>query len=359
MSARVRIGCVGAGYWGKNLVRNVATAEGAELAAVCDADEKIQGRLRREYPGAKITGSYDELLAMSDVDAVVLATPGSSHAELALRALDAGKDVFVEKPLAQTVADARAVAERAERLGRVLMCGHLMVFHPAFRRVAEIVKSGALGDVLYIYAQRVNLGKIRTDENALWSLGPHDFSMIFELVDAPMESVAARGHAYLRPGTEDVVFVNVAFKVWLAVPTGTDFVVPLVESLSSDQWSTTNVQLSWLDPHKNRSLTVVGSKKMLVFDDTHPTEKIRIHDKGFDRPQEYQTYDAFLTLRDGDILIPSVPMEEPLRLEVRHFVECVRDRKAPRTGGPEAVRVVEALAAAEASLRRGGAPIVL
>ena len=335
MSARVRIGCVGAGYWGKNLVRNFASAEGAELTAICDADEKIQARLRREYPNARVTGSYDEFLALADVDAVVLATPGSSHAKLAMQALDAGKDVFVEKPLAQTVEDARAVVEKADRLGRVLMCGHLMVFHPAFRRVAEIVRSGALGDVFYIYAQRVNLGKVRTDENALWSLGPHDFSMIFELVDAPMTSVSARGHAYLRPGTEDVVFVNVAFKSGVMA----------------------NVQLSWLDPHKNRSLTVVGSKKMLVFDDTHPTEKIRIHDKGFDRPQEYGSYDAFLTLRDGDILIPSVPMEEPLRLEVRHFIECVRDRSAPRTGGPEACRVVEALAAAETSLRRGGAPI--
>lgn len=336
-AAKVRIGCVGAGYWGKNLVRNFATAEGAELSAVCDADPKVQARVRREYPAARVTGSYEELLAMPDVDAVVLATPGSSHAALARAALSAGKDVFVEKPLAQTVADARAVTEEAARLGRVLMCGHLMVFHPAFQRVVELVRSGALGDVLYIYAQRVNLGKIRTDENALWSLGPHDFSMIFELIGEPMESVSARGHAYLRPGTEDVVFVNVAFKSGVMA----------------------NVQLSWLDPHKHRSLTVVGSKKMLVFDDTHPTEKIRIHDKGFDRPQEYHTYDAFLTLRDGDILIPSVPMEEPLRLEVRHFIECVRDRKAPRTGGPEACRVVEALAAAEASLRRGGAPIIL
>lgn len=338
MSAKVRVACVGAGYWGKNLVRNFASAEGVELVTVCEADEKLRQRLAREYPSARITGSFEQVIDDPGVDAVVIATPGSTHAKLTGEALSAGKDVFVEKPLAQSVAEARALAEQAEREGRVLMCGHLMLFHPAFRRVVEITRSGELGEVFYIYAQRVNLGKLRTDESALWSLGPHDLSMIFALVDAPLSSVAARGHAYLRPGTEDVVFVNAAFRSGVMA----------------------NVQLSWLDPHKHRSLTVVGSRKMLVFDDTHPTEKIRIHDKGFDRPPEYTSYDAFLTLRDGDILIPSVPMEEPLRAEVRHFVECVRERK-PSTvsGGREAVRVVEALAAADASLRRGGAPIVL
>ena len=335
--SKIRIGCIGAGYWGKNLVRNFSTAEGAQLVMIADADPGVQAKMRREYPGARVVADHAEVFAASDVDAVVIATPGATHAALVAQALTAGKDVFVEKPMAQTVAEARALAAQAEAGGRILMVGHLLLYHPAFTRVVEIARSGDLGEVLYIYAQRVNLGKIRTDENALWSLGPHDFSMIFALVDAPLESVAARGHAYLRPGTEDVVFVNAAFKSGVMA----------------------NIQLSWLDPHKHRSLTVVGSRKMLVFDDTHPTEKIKIHDKGFDRPQEYHSYDAFLTLRDGDIVIPSVPLEEPLRAEVRHFVECVRERKAPRTGAPEGVRVVEALAAAEAPLKRGGAPLVV
>jgi len=333
----VRIACVGAGYWGKNLVRNFAMAEGCVLTMVCDADPAIQARVAREHPEARVVSDYAEVLAASDVDAVVLATPGATHAPLAMQALQAGKDVFVEKPVAQTVADARALHELAQSTGRVLMVGHLMLFHPAFERVVEIVRAGEIGQLLYIYAQRVNLGRLRTDESALWSLGPHDLSMIFALVDAPMASVSARGQAYLRPGTEDVVFVNAAFR----------------------DGTMANVHLSWLDPHKNRSLTVVGSKKMLVFDDTHPTEKIRIHDKGFDRPQEYHSYDAFLTLRDGDILVPNVPLEEPLRREVRHFVHCVRTRETPRSGGAEGLRVVEALAAAEASLRRGGAPMVM
>lgn len=333
----VRIGCIGAGYWGKNLVRNFSTAAGAELVVICDADPGIQAKMRKEYPDVRVTGDHAEVFAAADVDAVVIATPGSTHAPLVAQALTAGKDVFVEKPMAQTVADARALAAQAEAGGRILMVGHLLLHHPAFRRVVEITRSGELGEVLYIYAQRVNLGKLRTDENALWSLGPHDFSMIFALVDAPLESVAARGHAYLRPGTEDVVFVNAAFRSGVMA----------------------NVQLSWLDPHKNRTLTVVGRKKMLVFDDGHPTEKIKIHDKGFDRPQEYHSYDAFLTLRDGDIVIPSVPLEEPLRAEVRDFIESVRDRRTPRTSAADGVRVVEALAAAEASLRRGGVPIVV
>ena len=337
MSApRVRVACVGAGYWGKNLVRNFAVAEGCTLAMVCDADASIRDRTARDFPDVRVVDRYEAVLEAHDVDAVVLATPGSTHAAMAMQALRAGKDVFVEKPIAQTVADARELHQYATEHGRVLMVGHLMLFHPAFERVVEIVRAGGIGQLLYIYAQRVNLGRLRTDENALWSLGPHDLSMIFALVDAPMASVSARGHAYLRPGTEDVVFVNAAFR----------------------DGTMANVHLSWLDPHKNRSLTVVGSKKMLVFDDTHPTEKIRIHDKGFDRPQEYHSYDAFLTLRDGDILVPSVPLEEPLRREVRHFVECVRTRATPRSGGAEGLRVVEALAAAEASLRRGGAPIV-
>lgn len=336
--AKVRVACVGAGYWGKNLVRNFSVADGAELAVICESDEKLRQKLTREYPSATVTEAYSRVLEDPSIDAVVLATPGSTHASLAREALTAGKHVFIEKPLAQTVSEARELADLAERTGRVLVCGHLMLFHPVFKRVAQIARSGDLGEVYYIYAQRVNLGRLRTDESALWSLGPHDLSMIFSLVDAPLASVAARGHAYLRPGTEDVVFVNLGFRNGVMA----------------------NVQLSWLDPHKTRSLTVVGSRKMLVFDDTHPTEKLRIHDKGFDRPPEYTSYDAFLTLRDGDVLIPSVPMEEPLRAEVRHFIECVRDG-VPSTvsGGRESVRVVEALAAADASLRRGGAPIVL
>ncbi|MBL8604274.1 MAG: Gfo/Idh/MocA family oxidoreductase [Myxococcales bacterium] len=333
----VRVACVGAGYWGKNLVRNFAAAEGASLVAVCDFDAAVQEKMRREHPSARVTGDWASIVGDPNIDAVVLATPGSSHARLAAEALEAGKDVFVEKPLAQSVADAVRVTELAARKGRVLMVGHLMLFHPAFEKVVEYVRGGELGEVLYIYAERVNLGKLRTDENALWSLGPHDLSMIFALVDEPMTSIAARGHAYLRPGTEDVVFVNAGFRGGVMA----------------------NVHLSWLDPHKHRKLTVVGSKKMLVFDDTHPSEKIYIHDKGFDRPQEYHSYDAFLTLRDGDTFVPRVALEEPLRREVKHFIDCCQSRATPRSGGAEGVRVVEALAAAEASLKRGGAPIVL
>lgn len=331
----VRIACAGAGYWGKNLVRNFAALEGAQLALVVDPDAKVRARIAREYPGVAVAEDLSAALGDASIDAVVLATPAVQHAKGALDALRAGKDVFVEKPLALSVEDARAVVDEAQSRGRVLMVGHLLAYHPAFNRVVEMVRNGDLGDLHYVYATRVNLGKVRTDENALWSLAPHDFSMIFSLIDDEVESVSARGHAYLRPGTEDVVFVNVAFR----------------------SGKMANVHLSWLDPHKDRKLTVVGAKKMVVFDDGHPSEKIRIHDKGFDRAQEYSSYDAFLTLRDGDVLIPRVSMEEPLRIECRHFVDCVQTRTKPRTGGPEGLRVVEALAAADASLRQGGVPV--
>lgn len=334
---KVRIACVGAGYWGKNLVRNFASIDTAELTMVCDADPKIRTRIAAEYPGVTVAEDIGEALASNRVDAVVLATPAVAHATGAIAAIQAGKDVFVEKPLALSVIDAEAIVNESQAKNRVLMVGHLMAYHPAFARVVELVRGGEIGDVFYVYSQRVNLGKVRTDENALWSLAPHDFSMIFSLIDAPLASVTARGQAYLRSGTEDVVFVNGAFK----------------------SGAMANVQLSWLDPHKERKLTVVGSRKMVVFDDAHPTEKIRIHDKGFDRPPEYNSYDAFLSLRDGDIVIPRVSLEEPLRIECRHFVECVSTRKAPRTGGLEGLRVVEALAAADASLRAGGTPVSL
>jgi len=334
-AGRVGIACVGAGYWGKNLVRNFANVAGARLAMVCDPDAKVRARVAAEYPGVCVEADLAAALAAPDVDAVVLATPAIHHAEGALAAMRAGKDVFVEKPLALTVADARAVATEARERNRVAMVGHLMAYHPAFHRLVEMVRSGDLGEVFYLYSQRVNLGKVRTDENALWSLGPHDLSMIFSLVDDSLASVSARGHAYLRPGTEDVVFMNLAFR----------------------KGTMANVQLSWLDPHKERKLTVVGSRKMVVFDDAHPSEKIRVHDKGFDRPPEYDSYGAFLSLRDGDIVIPRVAGDEPLKLECSHFVECVAQRKTPRTGAAEGLRVVEALAAANRSLELGGAPV--
>jgi predicted dehydrogenase len=334
---RVRVAVAGAGYWGINHVRAFARLPGCELVAVSDPDERARSRAGQLAPQARIEPSFDALLAAPDVDAVVLATPAIAHAAQAQAALGKGKHVFVEKPLALTVADARATVDAAVAAGRTLMVGHLMLYHPAFRRLSELVAGGELGRVYYLYALRVNLGRLRRDENALWSFAPHDLSMILSLVPSPPVSVAARGEAYLQEGVEDVVFVNITF---------------------ADR-TMAQIQLSWLDPRKERRLTVVGSKKMVELDDAHPTEKLRIYDKGYDRPPEFTQYGEYLTVRQGDIHIPRIDMAEPLDLECRHFIECVREGKAPRSDGASALRVVELLEAAGRSLANGGAPVGL
>jgi len=337
MAERVRIAVAGAGYWGINHVRAFSRLAGCELVAVCDPDERARGRAAQLAPHARIERALEPLLADPDVDAVVLATPAVAHAAQAQAALAAGKHVFVEKPLALTAADARATVAAATAHGSTLMVGHLMLYHPAFQRLAELVAQGELGRVFYLHALRVNLGRLRSDENALWSFAPHDLSMILSLVSSPPVSVAARGEAYLQAGVEDVVFVNIAF---------------------ADR-TMAQIQLSWLDPRKERRLTVVGSKKMVELDDAHPTEKLRVYDKGYDRPPEFTQYGEYLTVRQGDIHIPRVDMAEPLERECLHFIESIRNGTPPRSDGPSALKVVELLEAASRSLREGGRPIEL
>jgi predicted dehydrogenase len=332
----IRVAVAGAGYWGINHVRAFARLPGAELVAVADPDERARGRAAQLAPHARIEARIDALLT-PDVDAIVLATPAASHAAHAQAALQAGKHVFVEKPLALTVADARATVAAAKAAKRTLMVGHLMLYHPAFRRLAELVRGGELGRVYYLYALRVNLGRLRSDENALWSFAPHDLSMILDLVQSTPLTVAARGESYLQPGVEDVVFVNLAF---------------------SDR-TMAQIQLSWLDPRKERRLTVVGSKKMVELDDAHPTDKLRIYDKGYDRPPEFTQYGEYLTVRQGDIHIPRIDMAEPLDLECRHFLDSIRTGTIPKTDGEHGLRVVELLEAASRSLASAGAPISL
>lgn len=324
----VRVAVVGAGYWGINHVRAFAGLAGARLVAVCDADAGARARAARFAPTARLESSLDALLAASDVDAVVLVTPARDHAEQSCAVLAAGKHLLVEKPLALTVAGAQGVVAAAGRANRVAMVGHLMLYHPAVVRLRELLQGGELGDVYYMHSQRVNLGRLRRDENALWSLGPHDLSMIFWLLgEEPME-VTARGESYLQPGVEDVVFVTLRFP----------------------DRKLAQVQLSWLDPRKERRLTVVGSKKMVEFDDVHPSEKLRVYDKGFDRPPEFTQYGEYLTIRQGDVRIPRVPGDEPLLIECAHFVDCCRTGARPRSPVEDGLAVVRALAQASASL---------
>jgi predicted dehydrogenase len=265
---------------------------------------------------------------------VVIASPASTHVELALAAFAAGKHVLVEKPLARSVADARRVADAAARAGTVGMVGHLMVFHPAVRRIRELLRAGGLGRPFYVHAMRVNLGRIRSDETALWCFGPHDLSMIDYILGEQPVTASACGTAVLQPGIEDVVFVTLRYASGILA----------------------NLHLSWLHPRKERRFTLVCSQKMVELDDVSP-EKLRIYDKGYDRPPEFTQFGEFLTIRDGDVHIPKVAMEEPLRAEVRHFLDCIERGERPETDLAQGVRVTSILEAAERSLAAGGAPL--
>jgi predicted dehydrogenase len=313
-------------------VRTVAGLAEAELAAVCDASAGVRERVAKQHPGTLVTADLAELLAA--VDAVIIASPATTHAAIALTCIDAGKPCLVEKPFALNARDAEAVAERAQARDVPVVAGHLLVFHPAIERLRALVQGGDLGRVFYLYGLRVNLGQVRADENALWSFGPHDVSVALFLLDEMPVRVAAHGQCYLQPGVEDVVFLTMEFA------SGT----------------LAHVQLSWLDPHKERRLTVVGERQMVVFDDMEPREKLRIYDKGVDRPPDYRSFGEALAIREGDIFSPRVPNVEPLAAELGHFVRVARREEAPRASAADGVRVVRVLEAASRSLGLGGAP---
>jgi predicted dehydrogenase len=313
----------------------MSRAKGAELVMVCDSCEAARARAAGIAPQARLGQDLADALAAADVDAVVLATPAKDHAEQARMVLNANKHVLVEKPIALDAADAHAVVSAAETHKRVLMVGHLMLFHPAVEKLKAMIDSGELGRIFYIYSVRVNLGRVRQDENALWSLAPHDVSMIEYLLGDEPDSVSARGGTYLQSRIEDVVFVNLRFRSGV----------------------TAQIQVSWLDPRKERRLTIVGSQKMVEFDDVHPVEKIRIYDKGVDRPPTFTEYAQYLSIRNGDIHIPQIPMVEPLERQTRHFLDCITQGTRPLTDGHSALRVVRVLEAAQKSLESDGAPV--
>ena len=317
---------MGLGYWGPNLARNFDRLPDADLAWLCDESGDALERFGRAFPSARTTTSLDDLLGDDSLDAVALATPVPTHAELGHRVLEAGKHCFVEKPLGQSVEEAERVVEVARAAGRVLMVGHLLEYHPGVERMNELIEAGELGDVRYIYSNRLNLGQLRRDENALWSLGAHDVSVILRLAAEEPYECRAVGESYVNEGVEDVVFCYLRFPSGLAA----------------------HMHLSWLDPHKERRFTVVGSKRMATFDDMELERKLSVYDKGFD--EDYSSYGEYIA-RSGDIFSPHVPNEEPLRIECRHFLDCVRDGVEPRSGGESGLRVVRVLEALQRSLR--------
>jgi predicted dehydrogenase len=330
--ADVRVGVIGFGYWGPNFVRVLQSLPGCELAGVADRRGEALDGARRMYPRVPLFDSLEALLK-AGIDAAVVATPASSHAAIAGQLLDAGIDVLVEKPLALSTKDGVVLAEKAHQGNRVLMVGHLLEYHPGLNAFRDLVRSGELGDLHYLYTTRVNLGKVRAAESALWDLAPHDVSVIRFLTDAKPVSVSAQGGTYLRPGLEDVVFATINFEGGVVA----------------------HLHVSWLDPHKVRRVTVVGSRRMAVFDDMEPTEKMRIIDKGIDATEHYESFHDAMLERVGDIRIPPVPAGEPLKVEAAHFLDCVRTRKTPRTDAENGLRVLEVIEAAEESIKHGGA----
>jgi predicted dehydrogenase len=332
VSDPVGIGMAGAGRWGRHLLRNFATLPASDLRWICDADDAVLAERAAGLPTARPTTDFDDLLADPELEAVVLATPVPTHHDLARRALEAGKHVFVEKPMTFSAAEARDLREVVQRTGRTLMVGHLLRYHPGVVKLRELIEAGELGDVRYVYGNRVNLGTIRPDENALWSLGVHDVSVVLHLLGDEPDEVSARGECYVRPNVQDVVFGYIHF------PGG----------------QIGHLHLSWLDPDKLRRMTVVGTRKMVVFDDMEPDRKVTVHDKG-----EIRMPEGAISTHTGDVWSPRIDMTEPLRIECEHFLECVRTGAEPRTGVEEGVRVVEVLEAMQRSLERGGETVSL
>lgn len=338
MSESVRIAQVGVGYWGQNLLRNFASLPNVVLVAACDQRPEVCATVARMYPHITVTSRFQDLLDNDSVEGIVVATETPQHFEMAEAALLAGKHVFVEKPMAKDVEQAQRLVDLSRDKDRRLMVGHLLLYHPAFRHVEEMIRTGQLGRVYYLYSVRVNLGIVRQSENALESLAPHDLAVALRFLKSTPLAVSAHGRGYLHPHVEDVAFATVHF----------------------EGGQLAHLHTSWLDPHKIRKVTVVGSQKMVVIDDVESNEKVRIYDKGVEvipGEKRYADYAGAMTLRSGDIHIPKVDMREPLLLECEHFAQCIRTGETPRSDGQNGLDVVRVLEAAQKSLASGGATV--
>lgn len=331
---KVKIGIVGAGSWGPNLIRNFNFLKDCDLAFVVDSSVKAREKVSSLYPGIIVKQDIESILTDNELKAVVIGTSAPSHYNLAKKALIAGKDVYVEKPLTLSSVESEELIDLAFKNKLILMVGHLLLYHPGVNYLKKIITDGVLGDIYYIYTSRVNLGKVRDNENAFWSFAPHDISVILHLIDENPISVSSTGAAFINPNIEDVVFTTLHFKSGKAA----------------------QIHVSWLDPHKVRKTTVVGSKKMAVFNDAIPTENLKIYDKGVNYEPGIADYLQSLTLRIGDIHIPKIPQGEPLKIECQHFIDCVKERKQPISDGKNGLAVVKILEAATKSLKNKGQP---
>lgn len=331
---KINVAVVGCGYWGPNLLRNFNQITGCNMKVCCDLDAVKLERVKNLYPAIATTDRLDDVLRDPAIDAVAIATPVHTHTAIGKKCLEHHKHVLIEKPLAASAEECMALIQLAEKHGRVLMVGHTFQYAAAVNKAKEIVESGELGNIYYINCTRANLGLFQPDINVIWDLAPHDISIITYILEEQPLTVNAQGKAHFKPNIEDVATVTLNF------PNGT---IAFIHN-------------SWLNPDKIRKITIVGSKKMLVYDDISPNEKIRIYDKGVEVPPYYDTFAEFqFAYRYGDIYTPRVSEYEPLRRECEHFLECIQEGKMPKSNGYNGLQVVSILEAANKSLRHNGA----
>jgi len=338
MKRPINVGVVGCGYWGPNLIRNFRQLPDCQLALMCDTSEKRLAHLRSVYPDVEGHTNYSHLLNGAGLDAVVIATPVRFHHAMAKASLLAGKHTFIEKPMATSADECKELAELAEENGLVLMVGHTFLYSPAVRKIKDIVDAGDIGEIRYISSRRLNLGLFQKDINVAWDLAPHDISIILHILEDLPVSVNCRGEAHITPGIEDVTNICLTFR----------------------KHRTALIQSSWLDPRKVREMTIVGSKRMIVYDDVAPLEKIRIYDARVETPPHYDTFGEFqYSYHYGDMYVPYLKQEEPLRAECQHFLDCIRKGTTPLTNGRRGLELVRILEATSASLKMNGAAVDL
>jgi predicted dehydrogenase len=334
----LNIGVVGCGYWGPNLIRNFRALQECRMKVICDQDVNRLKQLKNLYPEVQTSTEYDKLLQDKSIDAIVIATPVRFHYKMAKASLEAGKHTFIEKPMASSSAECEELIEIAEKSGLTLMIGHTFLYSAPVRKIKEIVSSGDIGQIQYISSRRLNLGLYQKDINVAWDLAPHDLSIILYIMEHAPMSVNCRGNCHVTPGIEDVTNMAITFP--------------------NNQLAT--VQNSWLDPRKVREMTIVGTRRMIVYDDVEPLEKIKIYDARVDRPPHYNTFSEFTySYHYGDIYVPYVKQEEPLKVECQHFVDCINTGALPISNGRHGLELVRILEASSESLKNHGAAVYL
>lgn len=332
----LNVAVVGCGYWGPNLIRNLYSLPECKVKLVCDVDKKRLAHVGTLYPGVQTTCEFDNLVSDAEIDAIVIATPVRFHFEMAKKSLDAGKHTFLEKPMASSVAECEELIELAEKQNLIIMVGHTFIYSQSIKKIKQIVNAGDLGEIQYISSRRLNLGLFQKDINVAWDLAPHDISIILYIMKEEPVSVNCQGKAHITPNIEDVTNITLNF------PNG----------------GFATIHSSWLDPNKVREMTFVGTKKMLVYDDIEPMEKIKIYDKCVKTPPHYDTFAEFYySYHYGDMYSPYLQQEEPLKVECQHFLDCINKGLKPDSSGIEGLRVVQILEAASHSLKNGGGRI--